>query len=631
MTSVRAIYSGQQVLDATTAGDQLSAEVVIIGSGAGGAVTAAVLAQAGFDVLIVEEGRLFLQQDFTMKEADMYPRLYQESLQRATEDLGVSILQGRAVGGTTVVNWTTSFRTPDDVVEHWAKNHQIAGFTTADLAPHFGAMEDRLAIEQVKEEFLNANNRTLFDGCKKLGWQVETTRRNVHACMNSGYCGMGCPFNAKRSMLVTTLPDALEAGARLLPRVRIDRLVEQGGEIQQAEATVIGPDGYQASDKRLKLTAKRFIVCGGAINTPALLLRSGINDEDLVGTRTFLHPVVALQAEYAHKIEAWSGAPQSAASHHFAHRQDKVGVFLEVAPLHPVLGSTALPGYGKSAEAVAARLPYVAAPISITIDGFHPDSIGGRVKVRSSGAPVLSYPISAAIWEAVRFGSERIIEMSFAAGAKSVTSLGNPSVRFTSVKDLSRLDETKFEVGSTPLFSAHQMGGSRMGDDPKRSVVRSQDLRHHRLRNLHVIDGSVFPTSLGVNPQLSIYGLAHLMSTRMVHAEGTKHAVPADAPAKGPSAAPVDHPKAEIYAERCAPCHGASGAGDGVAAQALKVKPRNFTDAAWQKSVNDDHLRKVIVEGGPAVGKDVTMIASPDLKDKPELTKLVEQLRAFAK
>lgn len=626
MSSVTAIYQSKQVLDPRSVPDTLTADVCIIGSGAGGAVTAATLQEAGFDVLIVEEGRLFAHTDFTMKEADVYPKLYQESLQRATEDLGVAILQGRAVGGTTVVNWTTSFRTPDHVVDHWAKHHAVKGFGNADLAPHFESMEKRLAIAKVAESFMNANNRTFFDGCKKMGWKVETTSRNVHACMNSGYCGMGCPFNAKRSMLVTMVPDALEAGARLLPRTRIEKLHQQGDEITYAQATVLGDDGYQTTAKQVTIKAKRFIVSGGAINTPALLLRSAINDNDLVGTRTFLHPVIALMAEYEQKIEAWSGAPQSAASHHFADRGDKVGVFMEVAPLHPVLGSTALPGFGAAAEKRAMGLPHIAAPISLSIDGFHADSIGGRVKVRKSGAPLLDYPISPAIWEAVRFGAERLAELSFAAGARKVTTLGEPLLELSSVNDLKQMDNLRWEVGSTPLFSAHQMGGARMGDDPKSSVVRSSDLRHHRITNLHVIDGSVFPTSLGVNPQLSIYGLSHMMATRLVQADSQKHA----AGAKTEIAAPT-RSTADVYGSRCAPCHGPEGKGDGLASQALKVKPRDFTDGAWQKSVSDEHLRKVIVEGGPSVGKDVTMIANPDLAGKPELDALVKQLRGMAK
>src|SRR5262249_38975091 len=150
--------------------------------------------------------------------------LYQESMQRATADLAISVLQGRAVGGTTVVNWTTSFRTPEDVVAHWADKHAVRGFKYADLVPHYEAIEARLGIHKVEESSMNRNNRLLFDGCKAKGWVVETTRRNVWQCMQTGACGMGCPVNAKRSMLVTLIPDAIDAGAKLVFRCRVDRL-----------------------------------------------------------------------------------------------------------------------------------------------------------------------------------------------------------------------------------------------------------------------------------------------------------------------------------------------------------------------------------------------------------------------
>ena len=125
---------------------------------------------------------------------------------RATADAGITILQGRTVGGTTVVNWTTSFRTPEDVVAHWKSKHAVGGFAYADLIPHYDAIESRLAIAKVDYVTLNQNNKTLYDGCKKLGWEVDTLKRNVFACMQTGMCGLGCPVNAKRSMLVTLVP-----------------------------------------------------------------------------------------------------------------------------------------------------------------------------------------------------------------------------------------------------------------------------------------------------------------------------------------------------------------------------------------------------------------------------------------
>jgi choline dehydrogenase-like flavoprotein len=516
MTSLAAVRSSANVMNgsAQTADLDLSCDVCVIGSGAGGAVTASTLAGAGIDVLIVEEGGYYSTADFTMHERDVYPKLYQEAMQRATSDGAIGILQGRAVGGTTVVNYTTSFRTPETVIDHWQKKHAVKGFTYADLVPHWDWIEKRLGIHKVPEEEMNLNNRKLFEGCRAMGWQAETLHRNVVACMQSGMCGLGCPVNAKRSMLVTLVPDAIDAGARLLYRVRIDRIETNGGTATKAIGTLLDAEGLKPTGKRVTIKAKRFVLSGGAINSPALLLRSGITLGGLVGERTFLHPVVGSIAYYDEIIDPWRGAPQSAASHHFADRGEKVGVFFETIPFYPAIIAGGTPGFGNEHTERLGRARHAAGHIVLAIDGFHDDVPGGRVRLRPNGQPVLDYPIPASLWESLRFGQRRLAEAGFASGAKRVMTLHDPGLEMATKDDISRIESMPYKPGAVPVFTAHQMGGCRMGSDPRTSVVRSEDLRMHDFDNIWVMDGSVFPTSLGVNPQESIYGLTRMMATR---------------------------------------------------------------------------------------------------------------------
>jgi len=492
-----------------------SYDVCIVGSGAGGAVTAAQLAGAGFSVIVLEEGGHHEKAEFKMREDLAYPMLYQEQGSRATKDGAIAILQGRAVGGTTVVNWTTSFRTPEPVLDHWRTVHQIGGFTKKDLDPHWDAVEERLNIRQVNLEETNRNNRTLYDGCKALGMDVATTFRNTRNCFKSGYCGMGCPVDAKQSMLVTYLPDAVQKGATVVARCRVDKLRAEAGRVVAAECTALGEDGYTATAKKLTVKANRFVVSGGAIHSPALLLRSGLGG-GLVGRRTFLHPVVGVAGLWKDPIEPFYGAPQTVASHALAHRGDDVGLFLEAAPLHPMLSSTALAGFGDAHFQMMQKLSHMSAHIAISIDGFHDTEKGGTVELRPSGAPLLDYKIPQRIWDAFRFGLKTLARIDLAAGALEVRTMHDPQIVIRNEKDIAQLDDAPMEANRIAVFSAHVMGGCKMGDDPASSVVRSSDLRHHTLANLHVVDGSVFPTSLGVNPQESIYGLAHLMSSRFI-------------------------------------------------------------------------------------------------------------------
>jgi choline dehydrogenase-like flavoprotein len=520
MSKLVQIRSSPNVLDGSSqkADLELSADVCIVGSGAGGAVTAATLAEAGLSVLVVEEGGYYTSADFTMREKFSMPHLFQEGSTRATADGAISVIQGRAVGGTTVVNWTTCFRTPEDVVAHWKDKHGVGGFAYADLVPHYEAIEKRLSIAKVPYDSLNANNKTLYDGCKKLGWEAETLRRNVFACMQTGFCHLGCPVNAKRSMLVTMIPDAIDAGAKLVFRARADKLEVSGGEVKRLRGTLLDAEGRKPTGRSFTVNAKRFVLSGGAINSPALLLRSGLDSGGLVGARTFLHPAIASFGFYADPIEPYHGAPQSAASHHFAHRGGDVGFFMEAVPWYPALAATAIPGYGRSHEEQLHEAAHTAIHVAICSDGFHDDVPGGQVKLRPSGAPVLEYPVVPKLWEAFRFAQKRLAEVQLASGAKRVASLHDAPVVMSGKVDEAAVDAARWENGSVPVFTAHQMGGCRMGDDAKSSVVRSEDLRHHTLTNLHVVDGSVFPTSLGVNPQESIYGLARLASTRIAAA-----------------------------------------------------------------------------------------------------------------
>lgn len=212
----------------------LEADVAIIGSGAGGGTTAEILSQAGFKVLLIEEGPLKTSSDFKMQEPEAYGSLYQEGMGRMSKDGAITIMQGRAVGGTTLVNWTSSFRTPDGTLQHWADEYGVKGHGVDDMAPWFARMEERLGVAPWALP-PNANNDVIRRGCDKLGLHWKVIPRNVRGCWNLGYCGMGCPTNAKQSMLVTTIPGALNNGGELLYLARAQRLLLTGDQVSGIE------------------------------------------------------------------------------------------------------------------------------------------------------------------------------------------------------------------------------------------------------------------------------------------------------------------------------------------------------------------------------------------------------------
>ena len=494
-------------------------DFVVVGSGAGGSVAAAVLAQAGARVAIVEEGAHYTRRDFNMQESWAYPALYQDGGNRATDDLSIMILQGRSVGGGTTVNWTASFRTPDSTLALWAKRHAVTGIDATTLAPHFEAVEKRLSIHPGDPDDVNANNRKLLEGARKLGWNPELVRRNVKGCARLGYCGMGCPLDAKQSAAITYVADALAAGATVYTNARA-RLVETDrGRAAGVVCDVSGEQAWRPSTRRFVVYAKRgVILAGGAINTPALLQRSAIpgGAARLVGRRTFLHPTVPLLSFYEDPIEAFYGPPLSVSCHHFADRGERVGYFFETAPVHPMLAALAFPGFGAPHRAVTERLAHAQATIALMIDGHHEDE-GGRVTIDHDDRLHIDYPLPPALREAGVDAIKNMARLQLAAGAREITTLHEDPIVLRTEADLAKLDGAAFGPNQHTLFSAHQMGGCAMGQDRDRAVVDSHG-RHHDVANLWVTDGSIFPTSLGVNPQLSIYAHARLFATTIAGA-----------------------------------------------------------------------------------------------------------------
>ncbi len=498
--------------------ERIECDVAIVGSGAGAGITAELLSRAGLRVVIVEEGPLKSSTDFHQRESDAYPSLYQESAARKTADKAINILQGRCVGGSTTVNWTSSFRTPPATLDFWRAHFGLTEMSVEALAPWFGQAEQRLGIERWLMP-PNENNDLLRRGAANLRIATAEIRRNVKGCWNLGSCGMGCPTNAKQSMLVTTIPAALDAGAQLLVQTRAERLEQANGRITGMQCVAVRNDGSAVGTGNTRIVARHYVVAGGAINSPALLLRSELPDPHRrLGQRTFLHPVVISAAVFDEPVEGWKGAPQTLYTDHFLDTQaidGPIGYKLEAPPLHPVIFTSTLPGFGRAQTELLARFPNTHALLALMRDGFHEQSLGGRVRLRGDGSPLLDYPLNDFVLDGARRAFLSMAEIQFAAGARKVLPVHELASTYASWSQArAAIDALPMQPLLTRVVSAHVMGGCGMAGHAQLGVVRPDGV-HWQIDNLSVHDGSLFPTSIGANPQLSIYGIVNRLATNL--------------------------------------------------------------------------------------------------------------------
>lgn len=433
----------------------LEADIAVIGSGAGGATSAQMLSAAGYKVLLIEEGPLRTSSDFHLLEDEAYASLYQEGLGRMSKDGAITILQGRAVGGTTLINWTSSFRTPPQTLMHWAAAHGVTGLGEQEMRPWFERIERDLGITPWAMP-ANANNDVLRRGCERLGYRWAVIPRNVRGCWNLGYCGMGCPVNAKQSMLVTRIPATLDKDGELLYLARADRFEHNGGRIAGLQCQALDAHGVHPTGRQVSVRARHYIVAGGGINSPALLLRSKAPDpHGRLGKRTFLHLVNFSAARFDARIDPYYGAPQSIYSDHFQWQggvDGPVGYKLEVPPLHPALASTLLGGYGIDNARRMAELPHTHVMLALLRDGFHPDSTGGAVELRGDGSPVLDYPLSDYLRDGLRRAYHSMAQIQFAAGATQVTPVHSDARASASLVEAQRvIDALRLEPFRTGL------------------------------------------------------------------------------------------------------------------------------------------------------------------------------------
>lgn len=476
--------------DATDVPAVLDADAVVVGSGAGGAFAARELARAGRDVVVVEEGeRWTVDRVRATGPVERFAGLYRDG--GATVALGVppvALPIGRAVGGTTVVNSGTCYRPPADVVTAWHGDHGLALAEPEALAARLDEVEATVGVAPAPDAVLGQNARLALAGAAALGWDARPLRRNAPGCAGSCQCALGCPRNAKAGVHLTALPQACAAGARIVARLRVDRVAHRDGR-------ATGVEGRDAAGRRVVVRAPLVVVAAGAAETPTLLRRSGLGRHPRLGRGLSIHPALGVAGTFAEPVHAWRGVLQSVGVEEHHARE---GILIEATATPPGMGSMILPGVGGPLLERIARGAHVA-----TLGAMVDDAPSGRVV--GARRPRIVYPLAREDGRRLVRAAGLMAEVLLAAGADEVELGGGaPPVRGAAELPgaLARIDVRRLH-----LAAFHPTGTAAAGADPARHPVDPAG-RLRGASGVVVADASILPRCPGVNPQLSIMALA---------------------------------------------------------------------------------------------------------------------------
>ncbi|CAG0999694.1 cholesterol oxidase [Myxococcaceae bacterium] len=481
------------------------ADVCVIGSGGGGAVVAALLAEAGLDVVVLEQGHFWTSRDFDQRENEMMPRLFEEAGMRLTSDGSITILQGRNVGGSTVHNLCYAFRAPTPILDLWRRDHGLDSISEASLKASFDRVEKSLKVKPIREDEVNELNRRIRSGAEKLGYSGFVTKHNREGCVRSGYCILGCSYDAKQSMLVTYVPRAEAAGARIYANARAERIETLAGRAAGVSGRVVDHSGRPLG--HVSVRAPVVVLAAGAINSPDLWLRSDLpNTSRQAGRNLHLHPSVMVAGFFGEPIDAYRGIPQSYYVDEFIDlaKDPHSGYVLMPIVGFPVLTASSLPGFGKRHS----RWMRDYARLGGLLVLLHDRSAGSVAPGSAPGRPAISYTLEPGDATLLADGLARSAEVLFAGGAeRCLVPFVPDGLEIGPDDDLSVVTGRGVSQGGILIASTHPQSTLRMGGDPASSVVNDFG-ESHEVPGLFVADMSVFPTSLGAPPQITTAALA---------------------------------------------------------------------------------------------------------------------------
>ncbi|MCB0219438.1 MAG: GMC family oxidoreductase [Chrysiogenetes bacterium] len=496
-----------QVSDATDFedGEQIECDVVVVGTGAGGAVVGTELALKGHAVVFLEEGKLYRRDAFTGNLHEAHKKFYRGG--GAVPSVGntiIPILMGKLVGGSTAINTGVSYHTPDRVLNRWCENIGTDEFEPSRMAPYFEKVDRELQVVHSEDKFLQGAARKIAEGCDALGWNHYDLQRNAPGCTGEGVCDLGCPSMARRSVDIAYLPQAAARGAMVIKESKAHRVMIENGRAVgiHAKSVETGQD--------LWIRARKVVLAGGAVMTPVMLLEQGIcNSSGELGKNLAVHPSTGVSGLFDEVLEGEAFVPNTRSCDEFLGRE---GILLQSGRGSLNMAPITIPFVGREFMDLIEDYDKVVGFGTMIEDVARP----GRVRSMGGGKPLVTYSLTDEDTKKLHRGMYLGAKMLLAAGAERAMPL---LFRFPSIRNQSELEafgKLKVKASELMLTSWHPLGTCDIGKDPKKSVV-SPDHETHDVKGLYIVDGGTVPGPLGVNPQITIMAMATRAAER-IHA-----------------------------------------------------------------------------------------------------------------
>jgi choline dehydrogenase-like flavoprotein len=472
--------------------ERAKTDVVVVGSGAGGAAAAYELANAGVEVMVLEAGPQVRPEEFTQREMDTIKRLYVDQGAQGPADGSVAILQGRMLGGSTVINGEVCFRIPDFILESWATEHGVRGLSATELTGAFETVERMIHATPNEGRYLGSGKR-FAAGLSKLGIEDKPVLRSVKDCQNCSYCFFGCAYGCKQSTDRSYLPAAMERGAVVVSDARVDKIRIDGDRASGVIA--------RTAEGALEVSARAVVLACGAIETPLLLLDHRLGGSE-VGRHLALHPVVSVLGWYDDEKTEYRSAMVSRYSDSFV----RDGFVIELFGVNPAFAAPSVPGFGYAHKRAARDLHRTSGAAAIIRD----DGAAGRVRRGRHGEKVIEYALEAQGRERVRRALKTLSEIALASGARRVSVLPmTVPLEIESTADLRKLDDVALGPADVSFVSYHPQGTARLG------TVTDFDGAVRGTRDLYFMDASLFPSPVGINTQEPVMGVATVLARRL--------------------------------------------------------------------------------------------------------------------